>query len=166
LYYGKSSLSSVCLWDEGITEGGFAGCFLIRNTTKDSVNGKDDSVAKWSSIHILEALHTEEKWMYAITSTIFISITHPEGTISGSLTKQHKRVCNSSKERHIANVGKLIEDVEHEMRSQLEGVYIPKTRVDYIMNSRKQEGSGASVLRKDLADAVLRRGVEGRVKLS
>jgi capping protein beta len=173
LYYGKSSLGSVHLWDTDST--GFAGCFLLYNTsTEDDADNDDnnDIVSRWSSIHILEASKSKEKWLYSLESTIYISITrHPGTTISGSLAKQRQREvrATSNDEVHISNIGKFIEDIEDEMRSELEGLYIQKTSVDYIMDwggGTKGEGQEMSELRKDLNEAVLARGLDGSLKLS
>lgn len=172
LYYGKSSLGSVHLWDTDST--GFAGCFILYNTTKEDDSGSDDNndiLSRWSSIHILEASKRKEKWLYSLESTIYISITRHRGTtISGSLTKQRQREVDATAndEGHISSIGKFIEDIEDEMRSELEGLYIQKTSVDYIMDwggDTKGEGQEMSELRKDLNEAVLARGLEGRLNL-
>eukprot|EP00804_Cyclotella_cryptica_P001320 CCRYP_020299-RA/>CCRYP_020299-RA protein AED:0.21 eAED:0.21 QI:37/1/1/1/1/1/3/172/288 len=173
LYYGKSSLSSVHLWDTDST--GFAGCFLLYNTTKDDDAGNgdnNDDVSRWSSIHIVEASKCKDKWLYSLESTIYISIPRvPDTTISGSLTKRRQRKVSitGNDEVHISNIGKFIEDMENEMRSEIEGLYIQKTSLDYVMDcggGTKGKEQEMSELMKDLNEAVLSRGLDGRLKLS
>ena len=156
LYYGKSSssVSSVYLWDKEEEEssqlGGFAGCFLIQNRTDDGNS--------WNSIHVIDVGNVQKnngKCTYRLTSTILLSITplsnnnhEEEGekvpqqssstNITGSLIRQHVRECNvinveedgcnSSSSSHIINIGHFIEDVENEMRSEMDSLYIQKTK--------------------------------------
>lgn len=147
LYYGKSSsVSSVYLWDKDedqttIKDGkGFAGCFLIQNQI--------DDVNYWNSIHVVDvgAVQKGGKCQYTLTTTLLISVAPPsEGhessnnIVTGSLTRYNKRECNieeDSSSSHIINIGKFIEDIESDMRSELDSLYIQKTKtvVDMIRN--------------------------------
>lgn len=148
LYYGKSSssVSSVYLWDkeEESSLVGFAGCFLVQN--------RIDSGNSWNSMHVIDVgnVRNNGKCTYRLTSTILLSVTplsnnNEEGEkvpqssktkITGSLIRQHVRECNvvnaeedgGSSSSHIINIGHFIEDVENEMRSEMDSLYIQKTK--------------------------------------
>ena len=148
LYYGKSSssVSSVYLWDKEEEDSslGFAGCFLVQN--------RIDSGNYWNSIHVIDVGKVHNgKCTYRLTSTILLSVTplsnnDEEGgkvpqssstNITGSLIRQNVRECKvvnaeedgcCSSSSHIINIGHFIEDVENEMRSEMDSLYIQKTK--------------------------------------
>ena len=142
LYFGKStSVSSVYLWDKheniGGTEDetkGFSGAFLIHN--------KVDSSSYWNSIHVVDVGTIERGRMcqYKLTTTILVSFSPSElgeksatRTITGTLIRHNSRQCtisslDSISNLHIVNIGKFIEDVETEMRKEMDSLYIQKTK--------------------------------------
>lgn len=121
------------MWDKDEGEGiggGFAGCFLIQNQVDDTNS--------WNSIHVVDVGKVQKggKCQYKLTSTLLVSITPPtediqSTNISGSLIRHNIRECNVDKEddsSHIINIGKFIEDVESEMRSEMDSLYVQKTK--------------------------------------
>jgi capping protein beta len=78
---------------------------------------------------------------YNLTSTILLSLTpNDEETkpqvqsqstnVSGSIIRHNIReyAVGNDNSSHIINIGKFVEDVECNMRSELDGLYIQKTK--------------------------------------
>lgn len=167
LYYGSgdSSVASVYLWDRdtgaggGDGGGGFAGAFLIKKEIKEEEADQYLRKATWNSVHVVEVTPSSEgrTASYGMTTTISLIMepntaslaTDGSGRtcISGSLTKRSDRVLSITTNgldgaaEHIANIGKMIEDVEIEMRSSMDSLHIQKTR--YVVDSvRTPPGHG------------------------
>ena len=166
LYYGSgdSSVASVYLWDregadadggDGERGGGFAGAFLIKKEIKEEEADQYMRKATWNSVHVVEVIPSPEgrTASYGMTTTISLimepntSSLATDGSgrtcISGSLTKRSDRVLSISTNgldgaEHIANIGKMIEDVEIEMRSSMDSLHIQKTR--YVVDSVRTPG--------------------------
>lgn len=135
LYYGRTtSVSSVYLWD---TSEGFAGCFLVQNALEGG--------NYWNSINVIDVGKVNNHaCIYKLTSTILLSISPSneeeedkllqQSNISGSLTRHNVRECKVEdpngmySSSHIINIGKFIEDVESEMRSEMDSLYVRKTK--------------------------------------
>mmetsp|Transcript_43320 Transcript_43320/g.79285 ORF Transcript_43320/g.79285 Transcript_43320/m.79285 type:complete len:258 (-) Transcript_43320:101-874(-) len=181
LYYGKAtSVSSVYLWDKDEETGGgegkkneslgFAGCFLIQNRVDDG--------NYWNSVHVVDVGRVQKgKCQYKLTTTLLLSITPPppppsgnkerqSTNISGSLIRHNVRECKVSTtsspndddgSSHIINIGKFIEDVESEMRSEMDSLYIQKTKtvVEEIRKESPGEKTQGQEHTKVLNEAVL-----------
>lgn len=155
--YFEGGTSSVYLWD---LDGGFAGCFLI----KKDVDG-DRSVRKgvWDSIHVVEVREeSATKAHYKLTTTIMLHMEVDKAEVgdallAGSLTRQSasSSAVNEVK-THLANIGRMIEDMETDMRSNLGALYIMKTReiVNSIRNDPNSTGSQSADHVANLASAV------------
>ena len=148
LYYGKStSVASVYLWEKDGNEesgSGFAGAILIRN--------KIDDNNYWNSIHVVDVTMGKggKVCSYSLTSTVLLSLTpndeetkpqvHSQSTnVSGSISRRNIReyAIGNENSGHIVNIGKFVEDVECNMRSELDGLYIQKTK-SVVGTIRKQ----------------------------
>lgn len=191
LYYGKSgSVSSVYLWEKDNNEDGrnatdgFAGCLLIKNTLKQE--GGSIALGEWNSIHVVDVGAVKEgKCMYNITTTVLISLEPSGGgssTISGTLSRQNKRECCVSlasrdeiniaggvNTSHIVNIGKMIEEVETNMRSEMDSLYIQKTRnvVDMMWtDERSNVSTEGQEHTKTLNEAVLAMAMKGKATLT
>ncbi|GMH94278.1 hypothetical protein TrST_g13696 [Triparma strigata] len=131
LYY-EGGISSAYLWDLEEQEGGFAGCFLIK---KDVTEDKYVKKGSWNSIHVVEASPPSNgKSTYKLTTTIMVNMdtTGREcgaTNLAGSMTRQTEQttVVNDTTSPHLTNIGKMIEDMEIEMRSNMHGLYLLKT---------------------------------------
>ncbi|KAL7534127.1 hypothetical protein ACHAWF_004727 [Thalassiosira exigua] len=174
LYYRKaSSVSSVYLWetdDEGGTgtaeqPPGFAGCFLIRNQI--------DEGNYWNAIHVVDVgAASKGVCRYQLTTTILLSIapSSPElkkTTVSGSLVRRNERERPVEDDGdHIVNVGKFVEDVEGEMRSEMEGLYVHRTKtvVELIRKEGPRETEGRAHTMA-LNEAVLAMAVSKKASL-
>lgn len=140
--YFEGGTSSVYLWD---LDNGFAGCYLIKKFVEGNrfVNS-----GYWDSIHVVEVNETSSsKATYKLTTTVMLSMNVVkeevgETLLAGSLTRQSESTCvvNNEDKNHLANIGRMIEEMECDMRSNLNELYILKTRE--IVNSIRTAGEG------------------------
>jgi len=182
LYYGKtSSVSSVYFWDKDVdnttevVEGkkneslGFAGCFLIQNRANDE--------NYWNSIHVVDVGQVKKgKCVYKLTTTLLLSITpsseeqlQSTNNISGSLIRNNVRECKAEENSsHIINIGKFIEDIESEMRSEMDSLYIQKTKtvVEMIRKECRGGKTQGQEHTKVLNEAVLAMAMNRKANLS
>lgn len=163
LYYDNGGVSSVYLWD---LDNGFAGCFLVKKAVENQVFVKAGS---WDAIHVMEVETKGKSASYRLTTTVILSMTVAReelGTtnLSGSLSRQSelKDQPQSADKGHLQYIGRMIEDMEIDMRSSLDNLYIQKTR-EIINGCRKPHaGAGAvgvgSIFVGDLSSAVAKHG--------
>ncbi|ETI46700.1 hypothetical protein F442_08875 [Phytophthora nicotianae P10297] len=165
LYY-QGGISSVYMWD---LEPGFAACFLVK---KDVVDQRFVEKGGWNSIHVIEVQEGSDvldkgvkKATYRLTTSVLLSmkVNRPELgdlTLDGTLTRQAERTMEFEDQfAHVSNMGRMVEDMEIDMRSSLDGLYISKTR-EVINGMRKlQQGPAmANPFVGELNSAVLKHG--------
>ena len=139
--YFEGGTSSVYLWD---MDRGFAGCFLIKKKVEGSAFVKE---GYWNSIHVVEVQEEgAAKATYKLTTTIMLNMGVQRAEVgvtnlSGSLTRQSEMTSAVTEVKtHVANIGGMIEHMENDMRSNLNELYILKTRD--IVNSLRGSGDG------------------------
>lgn len=170
-YLGSDSISSVYLWDLGLdindnetprapTTAAFAGCFLIK---KNITRQRHVQAGVWNSIHIIEVLDSSfdsrpDQATYKLTSTVMFSIdienqdTLGQVAFCGNFTRQVEKKLKlelssgssssmAIQEQHVCNMGRMIEDMENEMRSNIDRLYIAKTR-EIISSIRQKQDDG------------------------
>ncbi|RMZ66687.1 F-actin-capping subunit beta [Pyrenophora seminiperda CCB06] len=125
--YFEGGISSVYLWD---MDDGFAGCVLL----KKSVNPTPKSSGSWDSIHVFDAQDRARTSHYKLTSTVILSL----GTVSedlggldlsGNMVRQVEAdMAVEDDTSHVANIGKMVEDMELKMRNLLSEVYFGKAK--------------------------------------
>ncbi|POR36688.1 F-actin-capping protein subunit beta, partial [Tolypocladium paradoxum] len=126
LYY-EGGVSSVYFWN---LDDGFAGVVLL----KKSATPGDATEGVWDSIHVFEAIERGRTTHYKLTSTVILSLSTTEGAIgdmdlSGNMTRQVEQdLPVDGDESHIANIGRLVEDMELKMRNLLQEVYFGKAK--------------------------------------
>ncbi|KAK8150974.1 F-actin-capping protein subunit beta [Beauveria asiatica] len=138
LYY-EGGVSSVYFWN---LDDGFAGVVLLKKSSPPG--GSSDGV--WDSIHVFEAIERGRTTHYKLTSTVILSLAtaSPSSStttttttttlggdldLSGNMTRQVEQdLPVDADESHIANVGRLVEDMELKMRNLLQEVYFGKAR--------------------------------------
>lgn len=99
----------------------------------------------WDSIHVFEVSERGRNAQYQLTSTVMLyMITNNQDlgnlNLNGSMTRQVEQdypVDDPS--AHIANVGRMVEDMELKMRNSLQEVYFGKTKD--IVNDLRSLGS-------------------------
>jgi len=127
--YFEGGVSSVYLWD---LDHGFAGVILI----KKAGDGSQKIKGCWDSIHVVEVQEKSSgrNAHYKLTSTamLWLQTKKPgSGTMNlgGSLTRQVEMDASvSDVNPHIANIGKMVEDMENKIRSTLNEIYFGKTK--------------------------------------
>lgn len=128
LYYGKEALGSVYVKEASTSS---LACFLISKTVE---NDERLAEGQWNSSHtvhigkVINGVCT-----YKVYSQVMISMDPTCDTTLGAqlsrVTEQSERVVPGQEyASHLENMGKMIEDVEIEVRSNLDAVTIPKTR--------------------------------------
>jgi len=126
LYY-EGGVGSVYLWD---LDDGFAGVVLL----KKAVTPGSRSSGAWDSIHVFESTDRARISHYKLTSTVILHLATENdalGTmdLSGNMTRQVEAdLPVESDASHVANVGRLVEDMELKMRNLLQEVYFGKAR--------------------------------------
>ncbi|KAI9725184.1 MAG: F-actin-capping protein subunit beta [Chrysothrix sp. TS-e1954] len=126
LYY-EGGISSVYFWD---VDDGFAGVILL----KKSVTPQSKNDGAWDSIHVFEALDRARMCHYKLTSTVILhmgAVTEALGSmnLSGNLTRQVETdIQVEGDASHVANVGRMVEDMEGKMRNLLQEVYFGKAK--------------------------------------
>ncbi|KAF8244305.1 F-actin capping protein, beta subunit [Wilcoxina mikolae CBS 423.85] len=131
LYY-EGGVSSVYFWN---LDDGFAGVVLL----KKSVSSGPKSTGSWDSIHVFEAIDGPRQCHYKLTSTVILNmVSSDEGLgemdLSGNMTRQVENdlpvedTPAGSERDHIANIGKLVEEMELKMRNLLQEVYFGKAK--------------------------------------
>merc|ERR1712061_173517 len=161
MYFG-GGVSSVYLWD---LDHGFAGVILI----KKAGDGDSKKIKGcWDSIHVVEVQEKSSgrSAHYKLTSTSMLWLQTDKvgsGTMNlgGSLTRQVEQDAPVSEASpHIANIGRMVEDMENKMRNTLNEIYFGKTR-DIVNGLRSVEplsdGKQQAELQKDLMSALARK---------
>ena len=124
----------------------------------------------WNSIHVVEVQElSKTQALYKLTTTVMLSmdVNRKElgnTNLSGNLTRQTEKTKdiegdNSTGMVHITNIGKMIEDMEIELRSNMDVLYIGKTReVVNGMRTLSNAPVQKSIFVGELSGAVGRRG--------
>jgi len=158
--YFEGGVSSVYMWD---LETGFAACFCIQ---KEAQADKDLPGFKgsWSSVHVFEVKNQSQKdtYEYRLTSTVLVSMPlQVKGLgdidLSGSVTKQATKTATlksfgDSKQSHLEIMGEMLEDLELDLRSTIEGVYFQKTKE--IINGMRVTDAEMKARDKKMADTM------------
>jgi len=142
LYY-EGGVSSVYCWD---LDDGFAAVILIKKTQDQSKKGQPMK-GTWDSIHVVEVQESKKNAHYKLTSTVMLSIeteTADTGVVSlsGNITRQdEKDLPVNDQNPHVSNIGRMVEDMELNLRRTLELIYFGKTK-DIVNNLRGQIPAG------------------------
>jgi len=157
--YFEGGVSSVYLWD---LEGGFAGVLLIKKTQDQSKKGQPMK-GTWDSIHVVEVHDKGKTGHYKLTSTVMLFIeteTKETGrvTLAGSLTRQAEQDYPVDRANpHVANIGRMVEDMELKLRTTLQTIYFGKTKD--IVNELRQQMSVSSLQHRNALQAEIGRAI-------
>lgn len=133
LYY-EGGTSSVYLWD---VDDGFAGCVLLKKgvaALPSSSAGAQGQSGAWDSIHVFEAVGRPRAALYKLTSTVILNLGARNEALgsmdlSGNMVRQvEQQMPVDDDASHVANVGRLVEDMELKMRNLLQEVYFGKAK--------------------------------------
>lgn len=137
LYFTTGAISSCYFWD---LDEGFAACILIKKEGKHLDNNLKEG--SWDSIHVVEVIENERGGSahYKLTTTIMLELAMANNDIgnmnlAGTFTRQTEedRSVNYAKAadvdlNHLAQIGRMVENMESSMRSAVEIVYFDKTK--------------------------------------
>lgn len=151
--YFEEGHSSVYFWE--LDGRNFASCWLIHKDIKN-LRGIDTGV--WDSIHVIEAIDKHGgKYEYKLTTTVMISMNVKNQELgkvdlSGSMTKQATKIVklDEDEKTHIGNMGRMIEDIELQVRQAIEGVYIQKTRE--VINGMRSTDTAGKMFKHNVLD--------------
>jgi capping protein beta len=128
LYY-EGGVSSVYVWD--VPEGGFMAAVLIKKETE----AEGLRSGQWDAIHVIEVSVVDINATYKLTTTVILHLDSvvpklDEFMLAGSITRQNEQtipLTTSSNSEHVANMGRLVEEMESRMRNNLQEIYFGKT---------------------------------------
>jgi len=149
--YFEGGVSSVYCWD---LDDGFAACILIKKTQDRSAKGPPMR-GTWDSIHVVEVQDNKKSGHYKLTSTVMLNLqtdTTATGQVglAGSLTRQDEKDFPVSEQApHIINIGRMVEDMESNLRRTLEVIYFGKTK-DIANELRSSTAANVLQQRADL----------------
>ncbi len=170
----------------GSIQDGFAGCFLIQKNVKEeralgSSSPQRSQSGYWNSIHVVDVnVLSGGKAKYEVSTTVLLSIdlqvpsssggggsSSKNGVntirIGGSLSKQVEKILplpsaeSQYASEHISNIGQIIEDSEIELRSNLDVLYIQKTKE--VLNRIRCDSMGMDHRKHGIMAAVMGGGV-------
>lgn len=129
--YYEGGVSSVYLWD--VPEGNaFAAAILIKKETE----AEGLRSGRWDAIHVMEVGMIDKQATYKLTTTVILHLDSvvtklDDFQLSGSVTRQAEQTIpiasEWSVEEHVANMGRMVEEMESRMRSALQEIYFGKT---------------------------------------
>ena len=143
MYY-VGGVSSVYFWD--VDDDTFAACVLFHKEADDMKKLKSGN---WHAIHVVEVRQSRgsKSAQYKLTTTIMLRVGADGGlSLSGTLTRQREQtMAAADNSAHVANMGRLVEDMENNMRDAMQVVYFGKTKS--VVNKMYKE-AGASEANK------------------
>ena len=107
---------------------------IVRMLTCAAVNPTPKSSGSWDSIHVFDAQDRARTAHYKLTSTVILSLgTDSEALggldLSGNMVRQVEAdMAVEDDTSHVANIGKMVEDMELKMRNLLQEVYFGKAK--------------------------------------
>merc|ERR1711881_369401 len=116
----------------------------------------------WDSIHVVEVQEKSRSAHYKLTSTSMLWLqTNKVGSgtmnLGGSLTRQVEQdAAVSEASPHIANIGKMVEEMENKIRNTLNEIYFGKTR-DIVNGLRSVEPLSDANKKQALQDEIVRK---------
>ena len=146
--YFEGGVSSVYFWDNDF---GFAGVILI----KKAGEGNNKKIKGcWDSIHVIEVQErsTSTKVHYKLTSTVMLWLQTNKTdsgmmNLGGSLMRQKEQDASTVDSTHIANIGRMVEEMENQIRQSLNTIYFDKTKS--ILNSLRSPTDGEEQAKRD-----------------
>lgn len=156
--YYEGGASSVYCWELG--DSCFAACVLFKKDVDVKKRGLESG--GWDAIHVIEVRPSGSQARYKLTSTIMLRLAtdHSSGThssgelkLAGSMTRQREKdlaVSGKRMEEHLPSMGRLIEEMENQMRDSLQSVYFGKTKTT-ISGLYKPNGVGQEQQKQALA---------------
>ncbi|KAF9897367.1 hypothetical protein BX616_005726, partial [Lobosporangium transversale] len=146
--YFEGGVSSVYFWD---LSPGFAGVVLIKKVG----DGARRMKGAWDSIHVFEVQEKNRNSHYRLTSTVMLHMVTNKPdlghmNLSGSMTRQAEQdYVVDDPSMHVANIGRMVEEMEIKMRHLLKDVYFGKTK-DVVNDLRSIESLAKMKKQQDM----------------
>jgi capping protein beta len=124
-----------------------------------AVSPTSSSSGSWDSIHVFDAQDRARTAHYKLTSTVILSLgTENEALggldLSGNMVRQVEAdMAVEDDTSHVANIGKMVEDMELKMRNLLQEVYFGKAK-DVVGDLRSTFNRLCCVWQRMLANCV------------
>lgn len=143
----------------------------LTNASPKAVSSTNKSTGSWDSIHVFEAIERARTAHYKLTSTVILNMISGDESLgemdlSGNMTRQVEQdLPVEDDSSHIANIGKLVEDMELKMRNLLQEVYFGKAK-DVVGDLRSKATFSPVSLLKVLTSRrhyILDRAKEGQI---
>uniref|UniRef100_A0A7S2FVW9 F-actin-capping protein subunit beta n=1 Tax=Haptolina brevifila TaxID=156173 RepID=A0A7S2FVW9_9EUKA len=154
--YYEGGGSSVYCWELD-SPNNFAACILFKKDVDQKKRGLDSG--GWDAIHVIEVRPAGTKATYKLTSTIMLRLSTDHSTgangtgelkLSGSMTRQNTQEMawdGKNMTSHLANMGRMVEEMENRMRDSLQDVYFGKTKSTvnslYSLNAQMDQNKQA-----------------------
>lgn len=106
----------------------------MRILTRLAVSPTPKSSGSWDSIHVFDAQDRARTAHYKLTSTVILSLGTDSDALggldlSGNMVRQVEAdMAVDDDGSHVANIGKMVEDMELKMRNLLQEVYFGKAK--------------------------------------
>jgi len=154
MYYEGGAVS-VYFWD--LDEPAFAACVLFKKDVETKIKGLN--AGNWDAIHVVEVKPSGKKADYKLTSTVMLRVAVDHHVkkdhkgalyLSGSLTRQREQTMSADDpQSHVANMGRMVEEMENQMRDALQTIYFGKTKT--VVNGLfKAQGAAEEERKKEL----------------
>ena len=160
LYYGSEGAVGSVYLQKADKGGVFQGLFGIR---------KDCSTGSWNCAHLVvvdQPNQTNTECTYHVQSTVVIAlqtgaseVESSKVSISASVARKTTETLKVSKlfmdSNHLENIGKIIENVEIDIRSSFERVHIPRTHemVDAVQKDVVNRGTQSMAMHNVMMNA-------------
>lgn len=144
MYYDNNVSTSVYFFDTD--DNGFGSCWLVKKTQK---YGQTDDESVWDATHVVKTtLESATKARYKITSNVFLTLQNTNDAqgkldMAGNVQRSKEETVtlnpkNDASSSHVGTIGRLIEQNEGEIRQELNGIFINKSK-QIIMSGRLRE---------------------------
>lgn len=155
MYY-EGGASSVYFWD--LDDDAFAACVLFKKDVETRIKGLN--AGNWDAIHVVEVKPgASGRADYKLTSTVMLRVAVDHNVkdagkgglnLSGSLTRQREQTMTAAEpSSHVANMGRMVEEMENQMRDALQTIYFGKTKT-VVNGLYKAAGEEAEMKKKML----------------
>lgn len=156
MYY-EGGVASVYVWDKSGKD--YALGFLCK---KDVDQKKGVEKGCWDSINIVDVKIQNNKVSYRLTTSLILDmkINNPENgevVINGTLAKKKELIQLDyvSDDSDLERIGKLIEDMETNMRRTLDTIYLGKTK-EIVFTLRSMDGKELEKRQKEIRDELFK----------
>lgn len=108
--------------------------YIVNMLMRAAVSPNSSSSGSWDSIHVFDAQDRARTAHYKLTSTVILSLGTETETLggldlSGNMVRQVEAdMAVEDDTSHVANIGKMVEDMELKMRNLLQEVYFGKAK--------------------------------------